>query len=122
MRASNSSFLKIAGLRCAVLSVGVVAFVAILAGTSHAQETGPTPIPTDPVVNTPEANPTSGNASPTQTNEKSTGIPTHPVEIIEQMSGWLVPFLIASVISVWFTIERVVLANRHLRLAGGPHG
>lgn len=41
-----------------------------------------------------------------------TGIPTTPIEIIEKLNFWLVPFLLASIIAVWFTIERVVVLRR----------
>jgi biopolymer transport protein ExbB len=44
--------------------------------------------------------------------ESGTGIPTTPVEIIEELNFWLVPFLLASIIAVWFTIERVVVLRR----------
>ena len=75
----------------------------------------PTPGPTESPTaeETPEPSPNTDSLGSAQTtDEKSSGIPTHPVEIIEQMSGWLVPFLIASVISVWFTIERMVVLRR----------
>lgn len=112
MRQSNNSFLNTIGLRASVLSFGTAALLAILVSNSHAQDTGPTPIPTAPVVEPSETVPSPDATANSETVEKSSGIPTHPVEIIEQMSGWLVPFLIASVISVWFTIERVVVLRR----------
>ena len=112
MRSLNSLFPKFGGLRCAVPSVAAVALVAIFVGSSHAQDTGPTPIPTASVVAASEGSPASATNIPAKPVKKSSGIPTHPVEIIEQMSGWLLPFLIASVISVWFTIERVVVLRR----------
>ncbi len=112
MRPSNNSLLSVVGLRRSVMSVGVVLLVAAFVSCSHAQDTGPTPIPTQPVVDSADAIPPPGANGNSETVEKSSGIPTHPVEIIEQMSGWLVPFLIASVISVWFTIERVVVLRR----------
>lgn len=112
MRPSNNSILNAIGLRASVLSLGAAVLVVILVSSSHAQDTGPTPIPTDPVVEPSETIPSPAATANSETAEKSSGIPTHPVEIIEQMSGWLVPFLIASVISVWFTIERVVVLRR----------
>jgi biopolymer transport protein ExbB len=94
----------------------VVLAVALIftAQASQAQDTGPTP-----AASNPDGDPVSDVAdSPATENgdagkeEKSSGIPTHPVEIIQKMSGWLVPFVIASIISVWFTIERVVVLRR----------
>jgi biopolymer transport protein ExbB len=115
MRPSNNSILNAVGLRRSALSVGMALLVAILGSTSQAQDTGPTPVPANPIAETPEAGLWLDTTSGEEVTEKSSGIPTHPVEIIEQMSGWLVPFLLASVISVWFTIERVVVL-RHSRV------
>ena len=57
MRSLNSLFPKIGGLRCAVPSVAAVVLVAIFVGSSHAQDTGPTPIPTESVVAASEGGP-----------------------------------------------------------------
>jgi biopolymer transport protein ExbB len=112
MRPANNSNLKVIGLYRSALAIGIVLFTAILVNRGQAQDTGPTPIPAGPVAETSDAVPLNEPSSNAETTEKSSGIPTHPVEIIEQMSGWLVPFLLASVISVWFTIERVVVLRR----------
>lgn len=113
MRPSNNSILKVADLRRAasasVASLAIV--VAFLVGSVQAQDTGPTPIPSSPPTETSSPGISADSATAVEAAEKS-GIPTHPVEIIQQMSGWLVPFLIASIISVWFTIERVVVLRR----------
>ena len=80
-----------------------------------AQDAGPTPIPRQPSAEVSESS-TAGSpardAKAADSPKESTGIPTHPVEIIEKMSGWLVPFVIASILSVWFTIERLVVLRR----------
>ena len=44
--------------------------------------------------------------------DKSSGIPTHPIQIFEQMGYWVAPFLAASIIAVWFGIERVVVLRQ----------
>ena len=112
MRPSNNLLPNAVGLRRAALSVGVAVLVAVLVSGSRAQDTGPTPIPTEPVPEASEAVPSASETANAETPAKSSGIPTHPMQIIEQMGGWLVPFILASVISVWFTIERVVVLRR----------
>lgn len=111
MRPSNNSILKVVTSRRAALAAGLAIVVTFLVGSSQAQDIGPTPIPTSPIAETSQPDSSARSTAPVEATEKS-GIPTHPVEIIEQMSGWLVPFLIASIISVWFTIERVVVLRR----------
>ena len=105
-------------LRIAVTFVIGLAFSLTLFGqprTTFAQEGGaPEPIPsTQPETESPDINdslaPKDGEKD---AEEKQTGIPTTPIEIIEQLNFWLVPFLLASIIAVWFTIERVVVLRR----------
>lgn len=112
MRPAIHSNLKVIGLYRSALAIGIVLFVAVLVNRGQAQDAGPTPIPAGPAADTSDPGPLNEPSSNAEITEKSSGIPTHPVEIIEQMSGWLVPFLLASVISVWFTIERVVVLRR----------
>lgn len=40
---------------------------------------------------------------------QTTGIPKSPMEIVSALDYYVIPFLIASVISLWFTIERLVV-------------
>lgn len=40
------------------------------------------------------------------------GIPTTPLEIFLAMGVWGIPFVIASVVAVWFTVERLVVLRR----------
>ena len=113
MRPSNNSIIMAVSLRCSVPAIMLAILAFGLISGAQAQETGPTPIPSEPATTeTSESAPTTESSSSPETSEESSGIPTHPVEIIEQMNGWLVPFLIASVISVWFTIERLVVLRR----------
>ena len=112
MRPSNNSDLKVVGRLPLALAIGVAFLVTITVSTSQAQETGPTPVAADPTAETSDAGLIAEPSSSANTKETSSGIPTHPVQVIEQMGGWLVPFLLASVISVWFTIERVVVLRR----------
>ncbi|NQV25724.1 MAG: MotA/TolQ/ExbB proton channel family protein [Rhodopirellula sp.] len=86
---------------------------SVLTVVVQAQDTtGPTPVPSAPVESAADSGVTRTPAVISSAGPESSGIPTHPVEIIQKMSGWLVPFVIASVISVWFTIERVVVLRR----------
>lgn len=62
---------------------------------------------------------TSGDVSataPSTTNPEAaadpSGIPTHPVQVFEQMGYWVAPFLAASIIAVWFAIERLVVLRQ----------
>lgn len=80
------------------------------------EEDAPEPIPTaEPLPGTP---PGINDAVAPDSDRKAiddeakTGIPTTPVEIIEKLNFWLVPFLLASIIAVWFTIERIVVLRR----------
>jgi len=41
--------------------------------------------------------------------KRSSGIPSTPEDIIREMGYFLLPFVIASIISMWFTIERLVI-------------
>jgi len=40
------------------------------------------------------------------------GIPTTPIEVIAQLRWWIVPFVVASIVAVWFSIERLVVLRR----------
>lgn len=62
-------------------------------------------------VKTVETN-TGGPASKNSENERTTGIPTHPVAIMAELRWWIVPFVLASVIALWFGIERLVVLRR----------
>lgn len=108
--------------RCQALRVTVTVAIAIavslvlFARPGHvlAQDDGtPEPIPaaqpeaSSTGINDALARPDAGDAE-----DKPTGIPTTPIEIIEKLNFWLVPFLLASIIAVWFTIERVVVLRR----------
>lgn len=43
------------------------------------------------------------------TVKRSSGIPSTPEEIIREMGYFMLPFVIASIISMWFIIERLVI-------------
>lgn len=55
--------------------------------------------------------PDEGNSAPANA-EPPLGIPTNPLDIVTQMGGWVAPFLVASVIALWFSIERFVVLRR----------
>ncbi|RMG38803.1 MAG: MotA/TolQ/ExbB proton channel family protein [Planctomycetota bacterium] len=46
------------------------------------------------------------------TPDAGRGIPTTPLEIFLAMGIWGVPFVVASVVAVWFTVERLVVLRR----------
>lgn len=56
-----------------------------------------------------------GPATPDKTAEvadDASGIPTHPLQILAQMRYWVAPFIAASIIAVWFAIERLVVLRQ----------
>ncbi len=75
----------------------------LLASPAPAQEAVAGPILQDGGVIVDAATPDS--AEPIQ----ATGIPKSPMEIVSALGYYVIPFLIASVISLWFTIERLVV-------------
>ena len=76
----------------------------------------PEPIPAEqPEAEKPAINDSLQGDGEDEAEEKKTGIPTTPIEIVEKLNFWLIPFLLASVISVWFAIERLVVL-RHSRV------
>lgn len=102
-------------IRYSATALAAGLLLSLMLNTASAQDAGPTPVPVEPVVEGVDASaPDASNTEPEvpAVATESTGIPTHPVEIIEKMNFWLVPFVIASVISVWFTIERFVVLRR----------
>ncbi|MBI1309714.1 MotA/TolQ/ExbB proton channel family protein [bacterium] len=101
-----------------ILLSGATLLVAAGAA-AFAQDAGPTPIPvTGPIVDLsdqPIDGPLEvrgGEVAGPNAAAKPTGIPTHPIEILQQMSFWLVPFVTASIIALWFAIERMVVLRR----------
>ena len=101
------------------LFIRVLALSTVLAITARlsAQDDGPVPV-TGPIVDVNEL-PTDdvlevrGGGDAAQGDvAKSTGIPTHPIEILQKMGFWLVPFVMASIIALWFAIERMVVLRR----------
>jgi biopolymer transport protein ExbB len=104
-----------------MLLIKVCVLAAVLAGAVRlqAQDDGPTPVPvTGPIVElneTPVEEPLEvrggGDGAEAEAG-KSTGIPTHPIEILQKMGFWLVPFVMASIIALWFAIERMVVLRR----------
>ncbi len=48
----------------------------------------------------------------TATPDTVSGIPVSPLAIILKLRWWIIPFVAASVIAVWFSIERLVVLRR----------
>lgn len=91
-------------------SILLVTLLLSIPGLSTAQDAETPPVP----VNTAGNNPESGTTDDSQ--EKASGrpaIPQNPVEILETLGYvFVIPFLLASVIAVWFSIERLVVLRR----------
>ncbi|MHC4879638.1 MAG: MotA/TolQ/ExbB proton channel family protein [Planctomycetota bacterium] len=86
-------------------------------GVAISQDEGPAPIPVaGPIVDVPldeVLEVRGGEFEVDQPSEnQSAGIPTHPIEILQKMGFWLVPFVMASIIALWFAIERMVVLRR----------
>jgi biopolymer transport protein ExbB len=100
-----------------LLTTLVLTSLLAMAAPLFAQEDGPVPV-TGPIVELDELPLDSplevrGGEIPDQSKAgTSSGIPTHPIEILQKMGIWLVPFLMASVIALWFAIERMVVLRR----------
>ena len=104
-----------------ILLAIVTAVSSGLSRSATAQNDGPPqPIPATESENTSSAAQDPATAdSPDQdapdkdaADKQHSGIPTTPVEIITKLNFWLIPFLLASIIAVWFTIERLVVLRR----------
>jgi biopolymer transport protein ExbB len=87
--------------------LALVFAIVTLPNLAAADEAGPEAQPVSINDNAPDK-----TTSDDKEEEAALGIPTHPVEIIKRMNYWLVPFVIASVIAVWFGIERLVVLRR----------
>ncbi len=105
--------------RSFVIPVLAVAVLLVAGVELCAQDDGPTPIPvTGPIVDLSEVpfdgplEVRGGEAGDGSNAASSGAIPTHPIEILQKMGVWLVPFLMASVIALWFAIERMVVLRR----------
>jgi len=75
----------------------------------------PQPIPVTEPANEPRDVPDTQTPGPSRQDSadaRNSGIPTTPIEIIDKLNFWLIPFLLASIIAVWFTIERLVVLRR----------
>lgn len=75
---------------------------------------------TDPMeVNTPTASTTAADSGP-ETNPDRQGIPGDLTGIISALGIWFVsPFVVASIVALWFSIERLVIL-RHGRVLPRP--
>ena len=85
----------------------VLAAVVVLFGT---QSLMPAFAQTDAITVNNTAEPETSAAS--QPPASIGGVPSTPLGIMQKLGYFLIPFLIASVISVWFTIERIVILRR----------
>lgn len=59
-----------------------------------------------------QAQPASTSAVASAPADKAMMIPTDTTSVIEIMGIWMIPYIIASVIFVWFTLERLVVLRR----------
>jgi len=87
--------------RLCTVGLGIILFLAGSGGFGlQAQEpdseTGP--VPADDVF-----------TEPSPPEATMPGIPTNPTQIVMKLRWWVVPFVIASIVAMWFGIERVVV-------------
>jgi len=103
--------------RSLLTTVLAVSSLLTMVASLHAQDDGPVPV-TGPIVDLnelPQDEPLEvrgGGNTGQGGSDESVGIPTHPIEILQKMGFWLVPFLMASIIALWFAIERMVVLRR----------
>lgn len=95
--------------RKALLSFGFVLLFSVRAVAQPGGDpVGPVPAQPGPLATEIQAT----AAEPTEeSSDEATpiGIPSTPVEILDQLGYFLVPFVLASVVALWFTIERLVV-------------
>jgi len=92
-------------LLCALILSGVGLWGSLGVGTVRADD----PIPVNPA----RAGSGAVTNSPSSTGDlQRTNIPTNPTEIIMELRWWILPFVISSIIALWFGIERVVILRR----------
>lgn len=92
----------------AIMSLVLVASqvcVQIVFGQTDAE-----PIPIETVGGDGDVDPSGGGAA---TGAPPSGaLPTNLLEITQALGGWLVPFVIATLIALWFSTERLVVLRR----------
>lgn len=89
--------------RLVVLLIAAVAVCGLAARTSHAQDTA---APTVPDATTPPQ--TAGDEPAIE----ESGLVTRLFDALSALGYWIVPFLAATLIAVWFTTERLVVLRR----------
>ena len=100
-----------------LLTILALTSLLAIATPLSAQDDGPVPV-TGPIVELneiPVGSPLEvrgGETADQDAPATSSGIPTHPIEILQKMSFWLIPFVMASIIALWFAIERMVVLRR----------
>ena len=81
----------------------------LFAGSADAQERLPKVVESVDGKLVEVADPNGPQPEVGQSNRRSTVIPSTPEDIIQEMGYFLLPFVIASIISMWFIIERLVI-------------
>ncbi len=118
------------GLKLGLIVVVVASMIGSIPSV-RAQETVPNAAPTEnaapaaepaePVKAAPDANTIPAGKTPAVADSKSgsaepeakkIAIPTDLQSVIELMGIWMIPYVVASVIMVWFTLERLVVLRR----------
>lgn len=109
-------------LTCQVRQLLLVGVALILFGVSaRAQDPTPVANPTPANAAPAAANPAEADPSAAEQQEQGgfngaarlvSALPTNVLLIFESLHYWVIPFGIATLISVWFTTERVVVLRR----------
>ncbi len=93
-----------------------------MGGPLSAQDTAVEPVPVEaseaPAAATPAARPATLPAAPAKVkdakgkDERVTKISTNILHMIDSLGGWVVPFAMASIILLWFSVDRMVVLRR----------
>ena len=87
--------------------------VFCMGGPLSAQGTAVEPVPVEASDAPASATPATTPAAPAKPkDERVTKISTNIIQMIDSLGGWVIPFAIASIILLWFTVDRMVVLRR----------
>jgi biopolymer transport protein ExbB len=110
---SASRLLHPAFWRWGMAVVCLVGGVCGIGGPLLAQGTAVEPVAVEAPDAPVSATPATTAAAPTQPKEEPvTKLSTNLLHMIDSLGGWIVPFAIASIILLWFTVDRLVVLRR----------
>lgn len=114
---SDSPRNRFAGLRRGVAILGLVIGCLGAVGPLTAQDNSVEPVPVEatesPPANAPAAATPTPDRTPAKAKDERVGkISTNVIDMIEALGFWNIPFAIASIIFLWFTVDRLVVLRR----------